>query len=231
MRVTTSAPTQPRRIFGSGAKEPYDLALRDSHRMLHLVEPDGGGDPVPLDVSKFLADADEHDTDALSHAHGPVLDLGCGPGRLVRAAILGGHLALGIDASRVAVKIAQEHGLPVLCRSIFQKLPAEGTWGTALVIDGNIGIGGDPIALLSRCAELVLDHAEGRVLVEAHPDADRDRVFEAVVVDDLGRSSLPFPWAEVGIEGLIRYAASAGLRLVQQWERGGRVFAEFACAR
>lgn len=229
--MTASAPSPPRRVFGSGAKEPYDLALRDSDRVLHLVEPDGASDPVRLDVSKFLADADEHDAHALTHAHGPVLDLGCGPGRLVRAAILGGHLALGIDASGVAVRIAQEHGLPVLCRSIFQTLPAEGTWGTALIIDGNIGIGGDPAALLARCAELVLGDTEGRVLVEAHPDSSRDRVFDAVVVDDLGRSSLPFPWAEVGIEGLVRYAAAVGLRLVQQWERGGRVFAEFACTR
>ena len=229
--MSSSALSPSHRVFGSGAREPYDLAPRDSDRVLHLVEPSGERAPVALDVSKFLADADEHDADALTHAHGPVLDLGCGPGRLVRAAILGGHLALGIDASKVAVRIAQEHGLPVLCRSIFQDLPAEGTWGTALIIDGNIGIGGDPEALLRRCAELVLGGTEGRVLVEAHPEADRDRVFEAVVVDDLGRSSLPFPWAEVGVTALIRHAAAAGLRLVHQWERGGRMFAEFACTR
>ncbi|CAN5308064.1 class I SAM-dependent methyltransferase [soil metagenome] len=216
--------------FGSGALEPYDHALRDTARTLHLVESDSTAEPVRVDVSKFLAHADDHDADALTHAHGPVIDLGCGPGRLVRAAILGGHLALGIDASRVAVRIAQENGLPVLCRSLFQDLPAEGTWGTAMLIDGNIGIGGDPVSLLRRCAELVLAHGEGRVLVEAHPEADRYRVFDAVVTDDLGRSSLPFAWAEVGIEGLLVRAREAGLQAVHSWTRGGRTFAEFASA-
>ena len=221
-------PDAPPAIFGSGAAEPYDRALRDSARVLHLVGTDGTTDPVRVDVSKFLARADDHDSDALTRAHGPVIDLGCGPGRLVRAAILGGHLALGIDASRAAVRIAQQQGLPVLCRSIFEELPAEGTWGTAMLIDGNVGIGGDPVALLRRCADLVLPHGEGRVLVESHPDPARDRVFEAVVVDDLGRSSLPFLWAEVGIEGLLAHARSAGLRLAKRWMRGGRTFAEFA---
>ena len=103
----------PVTTFGSGASEPYDHALRDAARVLHLVDTDGRADPVRVDISKFLAHADDHDADALSHAHGPVIDLGCGPGRLVRAAILGGHLALGIDASRVAVRIAQQQGLPV----------------------------------------------------------------------------------------------------------------------
>ncbi len=217
-------------MFGSGAQEPYDHALRDTERVLRLVAADGA-ETSPVDVARFLAHADAHDHDALARAHGPVLDLGCGPGRLVRAAILGGHLALGIDASSVAVGIAQERGLPVLCRSIFQGLPAEGTWGTAMLIDGNIGIGGDPVALLTRVAELVLGGGEGRVLVEAHPDASRDRVFDAVVVDDLGRASLPFAWAEVGLEALRRCATRAGLTLVQHWTRGGRTFAEFASPR
>ena len=66
------------------------------------------------------------------------------------------------------------------------------------------------------------------MLVETHPEAARDRVFDAVVVDDLGRASLPFPWAEVGIDALRRYATRAGLTLVQQWSRGGRTFAEYA---
>ena len=98
-----------------------------------------------------------------------MLDIGCGPGRFVHAAIMAGHLTLGIDISATAVRIAQEHGLPVLRRSVFQDLPGEGTWGTALLIDGNIGIGGDPAALLRRCAELVRDD-DGRVLVETHPE-------------------------------------------------------------
>lgn len=222
----TAAQTSDHRTFGRGAMEPYDHALRDTARTLHLVEPSGGRAPQQVDVAKFLAPADHHDEDVLARVVGPVLDLGCGPGRLVRAAILGGHLALGIDSSPVAVRIAQEQGLPVLRRSIFEPLPGEGTWGTTMLIDGNIGIGGDPAALLARCAALV--RAGGHVLVEAHPDPARDRRFDAVVVDDLGRESLPFRWAELGIRALLTAAGSVGLRPVCRWTRGGRTFAEFA---
>ncbi|MEP6478391.1 MAG: class I SAM-dependent methyltransferase [Rhodoglobus sp.] len=216
--------------FGAGALEPYDHALRDPARSLYVMRLESELEPVPVEVARFLAAADEDDRTALQDARGPIIDLGCGPGRLVRAAILGGHLALGIDASQTAVNIAQGQGLPVLHRSIFQELPAEGTWGTAMLIDGNIGIGGDPAALLRRCAELVLDRGRGRILVETHSDPDRDSTFDAVVVDDLERSSLPFAWAEVGANALRRYALLAGISLVKNWMVGQRTFVEYATA-
>jgi SAM-dependent methyltransferase len=140
---------------------------------------------------------------ALAAAAGPVLDIGCGRGRFVRAAIMGGHLTLGIDISESAVRIAQGHGLPVLCRSVFQELPGEGTWGTALLLDGNIGIGGDPVALLRRCAELVRD--DGRILVEAPRG---------------GRTA----------GTLHGHAAVAGLVAAREWSARGRSFAEYARA-
>jgi SAM-dependent methyltransferase len=186
-------------------------------------------DHVRLDVERFLSIADDGDAEALAGIAGPVIDVGCGPGRIVHAAIMAGHLTLGIDISATAVRIAQEHGLPVLRRSVFQDLPAEGTWGTALLIDGNIGIGGDPFALLARCADLVRD-GDGRVLVETHVDPERDRQFVGVLVDDLQRESLPFPWAEVGATALLRYARRAGLVMTRQWTHHARQFAEYARA-
>jgi SAM-dependent methyltransferase len=143
---------------------------------------------------------------ALAAASGPVLDIGCGRGRYVHAAILGGHLALGIDVSETAVRIAQRHGLPVLCRSVFQELPGEGTWGTALLLDGNIGIGRDPVALLRRCAQLVRD-GDGRILVETPRGA---RTVER--------------------RALHGCAAAAGLVACREWSARGRSFAEYARA-
>ena len=35
---------------------------------------------------------------------------------------------------------------------MFEPLPGEGRWGTVLLLDGNVGIGGDPVALLERAA-------------------------------------------------------------------------------
>jgi SAM-dependent methyltransferase len=215
-------------VFDASADGPYARALRDPGRTLYLrdaVSPQ----EVRLDVERFLAGADASDAAALAAATGPVLDIGCGPGRFVHAAIMAGHLTLGIDISETAVRIAQEHGLPVLCRSVFQELPGEGTWGTALLIDGNIGIGGDPVTLLRRCAELIRD-GDGRILVETHPDPERDRVFVGVLVDDLDHESPPFPWAEVGVRALHGHAAAAGLVAVREWSAQGRSFAEYARA-
>lgn len=227
MTPTGSAPTILA-AFGAGDAHPYEHALTDGDRVLHLHEYQSDRAPVRLDIERFRAEADAVDAAIVRTVFGPVIDIGCGPGRIVRAAIIAGHLALGIDVSLAAVQLAQDQGLPVLRRSIFGDLPAAGTWGAALLIDGNIGIGGDPRALLQRCAELVVD--DGRVLVEAAADPLRDHVFEGVVVDDLERTSLPFPWAEVGVIALRRYAADAELRLVREWERAGRVFAEYVRA-
>ena len=232
MPVSTAKPLVDVGAFGSGGREPYDRALRDPSVTLYLHEAgaaspaDPAAVPARLDVERFLAAADADDAEALAGVAGPVLDIGCGPGRLVRAAILEGHLALGIDISSTAVGIAQEQGLPVLRRSVFHDLPGEGTWGTALLIDGNIGIGGDPEALLARCAELVRPD-DGRVCVETHPDSLRDRRFQGVVVDELRRESLPFPWAEVGAVALKALAHRSGWTLTREWTSRGRSFAEY----
>lgn len=225
--VPTSAEPLVAGTFGSGGREPYDQALRDPARSLYLRDagPEPSAEKVRLEIERFLAGADAGDAAVLDDASGPVLDIGCGPGRMVHAAIMAGHLTLGIDISTTAVRLAQEHGLPVLRRSVFQDLPAAGDWGTALLIDGNVGIGGDPQALLTRCGDLVRD-VDGRIFVETHPVPSHDKIFTCVVVDDLERESLPFPWAEVGAIALRRYASLAGLRVVREWVSHGRPFTE-----
>jgi SAM-dependent methyltransferase len=228
--VPSLAPDLSNGVFDAGETEPYGRALRDPARTLYLRDATHDGDAPAssrLDLEKFLAPADVDDVAVLSEARGPVLDIGCGPGRFVHAAIKAGQVALGIDISMTAVRIAQRSGLPVLRRSVFQDLPGEGNWGTALLIDGNIGIGGDPAELLRRCAELVRD-GDGRVLVETHPEPLRDRVFAGQLIDDRGRESLPFPWAEIGTRALRRYAARARLTLCREWTSRDRSFAEYA---
>ncbi|WP_353807153.1 SAM-dependent methyltransferase [Agromyces sp. SYSU T00194] len=211
--------------FGAGGAEPYDRALGGGSAALELAHLDAAGRPAttPIDVGRFSAPADEADRSTLDAVHGPVLDAGCGPGRMVLAAILAGHLALGVDVSAAAVAIARARGLPVLRRSVFDRLPSEGGWGAVLLLDGNVGIGGSPAALLARCAALVA--ARGRVVVETHVDHDADHAFEGVLHDASGGRSLPFPWAHLGVRALPVPAAAAGLRVRDAWTVGDRSFA------
>ena len=65
---------------------------------------------LPLDVTRWSAPADEVDQLVVSRCHGPVLDLGCGPGRMVQALNEAGVPALGVDMSAMAVQEARSRG-------------------------------------------------------------------------------------------------------------------------
>jgi SAM-dependent methyltransferase len=216
--------------FGSGGGEPYARALRRDDQVLYLrdVDSDSLTPSRAMNVSRWNDDADAADIGLLEGIRGAVLDIGCGPGRMVRAAMHRGLTALGIDVSDTAVEIAREGGLMVLNRSVFERLPREGLWGAALLVDGNIGIGGDPSALLARCAELIAD--DGVVVVEVHTDPERDHMYDGTVVDIRGHQSAAFPWAEIGQAALVRRAEAFGLALDQAWETDGRFFCRLARA-
>ncbi|MFH8568189.1 methyltransferase domain-containing protein [Streptomyces sp. NPDC017993] len=215
--MSTSTPVSRDDTAPWGA-DPYTDALRSGHGPLFLRRTDGW--LLPLEVERWCAGADAADLSALRRCEGPVLDIGCGPGRLVAALLAQGHRALGIDVSEAAVARTSATGGAALRRSVFESLPDEGSWGTALLLDGNIGIGGDPRALLARIAELL--GRRGLLLVETTP-ADIDERVQ-VRVDDLhgphrrqsGRHPW-FPWARVGTPALLRHAAATGWTPTDRW--------------
>ncbi|ROP74636.1 bifunctional 2-polyprenyl-6-hydroxyphenol methylase/3-demethylubiquinol 3-O-methyltransferase UbiG [Curtobacterium sp. PhB115] len=209
--------------FGAGGGEPYARALRSDGR-LRLTDPERPDAVTTMDVGRWSAAADRVDRSLLDDVDGPVIDIGCGPGRMLVAARTLGIPALGVDVSAEAVAIAQRSGGTAIQGSVFDAVPDEGHWDTALVIDGNIGIGGDPVGLLERCRDIV--RSGGRVIVETNPDPRADRVYTARVVDADGHESAGFPWAEVGLEALHRHAADAGLVARQSWTAAGRSFCE-----
>jgi SAM-dependent methyltransferase len=212
--------------FGTGGNEPYARALRDSE-ILYLRSTDGRG--TPMDVARWNARADLIDLTLLASVTGPLLDIGCGPGRMVRAARELGIAALGIDVSPAAVRQARSEGIRVVEGSVFDSVPLEGAWQTLLLVDGNIGIGGDVEQLLARCVELI--SPEGEIVVEVNPDESHYRTYSATVVDDRGGESAAFPWAEIGILQLVRLAARKRLALRESWQLGGRYFCRLALIR
>ncbi|MGP3685799.1 SAM-dependent methyltransferase [Streptomyces sp. IBSNAI002] len=132
------------------------------------------------------------------------------------------HRVLGIDISLPAVNATNERGGRALCRSVFDPIPAEGLWGTALLLDGNIGIGGDPVKLLRRITDLV--RQDGLLLVETSGE-DIDRRHLARLHDGHGMRHGFFPWATVGSAALTRHASAAGWLSSEQWRTaGGRHF-------
>ncbi|GAA2073398.1 class I SAM-dependent methyltransferase [Pseudolysinimonas kribbensis] len=200
--------------------DPYEAALERGGGLLR-VQVLTGGRADALEVGRWMRH-DDVDAALVRRTCGSLLDVGCGPGRLVRAAVLAGRIALGVDVSPAAVRHAIRQGLPVLRRSVFGAVPRDGEWGAVLLADGNIGIGGDPCALLRRCGELMAP--DGRIHVETHVDAGRNRRYLARLSDDTGRRGPVFPWAELGAARLAAVAAEAGLSLDEQWTRGGRSF-------
>ena len=176
-------------------------------------------------IQRYLADADPVDRTVLELCEPPVLDVGCGPGRIVHALSAAGLPALGVDIATVAVALTQRRGAPALIRSVFERVPGEGRWPTVLVLDGNVGIGGDAAGLLARLAGLMAPG--GSVIVEAS-SVDVDEVLEVRFKTADGPIGTCFPWAVVGSAAVIRHARPAGLLPVDQWSAGGRVFLRLA---
>lgn len=199
--------------------DPYTDALRTGRGPLYLRRTDGR--LLPLEVERWCARADDADLAVLRRCSGPVLDIGCGPGRLVAALARSGLPVLGIDTSEAAVARTRRTGGAALRRSVFDPLPGEGRWGSALLMDGNIGIGGDPGALLVRVAHLL--GPGGLLFVEASP-TDVEESFDARLDDGDGAHGAVFPWARVGAAALCRTARAAGWRPGAQWTAHGRPF-------
>jgi SAM-dependent methyltransferase len=203
------------------------MQAHDVHRDAHVAESDGrvctfSSRVARLDLDRWAGPATRTDRLILDDVRGPVLDVGCGPGRLVAALRDRGVAVLGIDAAPTAIAGARARGRRIEQRSVFDPLPREGTWATVLLFDGNIGIGGEPTRLLARARDLM--PADGNVIVELEPPG---AALEFGVVQFEVATGMVgwFPWCWVGAEEIGRVATGAGLEIDVCGEIDGRWFA------
>jgi SAM-dependent methyltransferase len=194
----------------------YDLAF--SGRTTHVV--DHVGRSEPFDVTTWSAEPDWVDRELfIDPCDDSTIDVGCGPGRLVGALTSRRIPALGIDVSKEAVRQTRVRGAFALRQDVFAAIPGEGSWSYALLADGNLGIGGDPVRLLARLADVL--GARGRVIAEvADEGAGLVRERRQFRVD--GRLSDHFDWAVVGLDAIGDVAAEAGMSVISTASVGGR---------
>jgi len=205
-------------LYGRGLAE---AALGSPAAAYRAVADDGTRHRLPL--RRWLAPARAEELELLARVSPPVLDVGCGPGRHLASLARLGVPALGIDIAPHAVALARARGGRVLRQSVFQPLPGAGRWGAALLLDGNLGIEGDPERLLRRLTGVL--RPGGVVLAELEPPETASREVR-LRIESGEEVSDWFPWALVSVDDIERLARAAGLRAVDAWSARGRWFAQ-----
>jgi SAM-dependent methyltransferase len=200
------------RLPGSGISQSGWLVRDD----------DGVVRPLDAALDRWLGPCDDADRTVLDRCTGATLDVGCGPGRLAAELSRSGVLAVGIDVNDVALQMTHDRGGAAVHADLFGGVPDQVRWGTLVLLDGNLGIGGDPARLFARCAELLV--SGGRLLVEVEaPGRGRGRGLRRL--ENSAEVGPWFPWATLDVDGVTAAAASTSLVLRESWSAGDRWFA------
>lgn len=213
------------------ALDAFDRALQRAEtgeRSPLILRREQDGREHHVDAADWCRDHRPGDSGLLERCAGATLDVGCGPGRLVGALLRRGRKALGIDVSTAAVRLARARGALALRRDVFGPLPGHGRWEHVLLADGNLGIGGDPVALLRRCRELLAPN--GQVHAELEPPGAGSWAGFATLSAADGHAAAPLRWAQVAADDLAPLAEAASLTVLNTWTEEGRWFATLTAA-
>lgn len=214
-----SADTSPAELLTRWLTGASDGELQP--RLLRLAD----GRLMSLPVARWAGPITEGDRSLLARAHGPVLDVGCGPGRLTAELHARGTDVLGVEVLPQVPVLAREAGAPLHVADVFADVPRAGEWRTVLLADGNTGIGGAPVRLLRRVRDLLAPG--GSVLCELLPYAGP---AGPVRLEGLGATSAWFPWSVLDAPSLRAAARAADLTPTDTWECDGRAFTELVRA-
>ncbi len=216
MTTALLAPGVPRDV------DPFVSVFTDALQGSPCVLIGLGESPIPLPMAQWGSSADASDRAVLAHCRGRTIDVGCGPGRMAAHLLEQGHVVLGLDVVPEAVEQTRHRGVSAVLGDVFGQVPAEGSWDTALLADGNVGIGGDPVRLLGRVRGLLTP--QGRVVVDLAEYGAGMR-HARVRLSSALRTSGEFPWAVVGADAIASVADAAGFARTELHEYAGRWFA------
>jgi SAM-dependent methyltransferase len=218
-----TATAEPLAFFGAALRR----AAAGDGAGLRLVDPTGTRAPLDLAPAEWCGGLRPGDGSMLDRCHGATLDVGCGPGRLTAALARAGRPALGIDVSAEAVRQTRDRGGRARRACVLTSDLRPAAWRHALLADGNIGIGGDPVRLVARCRDLL--GPGGDLIAElAAPGA---RSWSGRVAMEYGDTrSDPFRWAVVSAGDIGRLAARASMTVAETWTEAGRWFARLTHA-
>lgn len=198
------------------AVSAYDEAF--AGKVAHVV--DHVGRTQPFEVGQWASAPDWVDRELfIEPCDAATIDIGCGPGRLVAELAARQVPAMGIDVSSEAIRQTRVRGALALRRDVFGVIPGQGRWAYALLADGNLGIGGDPVRLLRRLRDVL---TPGGTVIAEVAAVGTGFVHERRRLRVEGRLSAHFEWAVVGLDAIDEVAAQAGLRVAETRSVGGR---------
>ncbi|MFC9515115.1 methyltransferase domain-containing protein [Nocardiaceae bacterium NPDC056970] len=218
------------RLAPTDAVDPVsiDVVLRRASAGLPCWVGDQAGGRRPVPIGRWMggvwASTEDRRADraVLNACRGPTLDVGCGPGRFTAGLARLGLEALGVDTSATAVELTIDRGGAALQRDVFAPLPGRRHWARVLLVDGNIGIGGDPLRVLRRARELLTP--DGVVIAEVDPSTRTGLHVELRRWETETLTGNWFQWASVGLGATGEVAHAAGLRVSEVVETSGRYF-------
>ena len=186
--------------FAAGRRWPVWLRVASGDRLAHQL-------------AAYFAPITAQEQALLHHVRGPVLDVGCGPGRHARHLQARGLTAIGLDRSLQTLDLARSLGLRHGVHADVRSGPLPPA-RTALLLDGNLGLAGTTAGAAQLLRRLATTCGPGGRLLVSGRAPRHGRLRPLVVRDEYQDRAGPWGrWLQAGLAAVLDLAHPAGWRL------------------